>query len=325
MCMSEEYFVKICEKKLSSIIFSAKKRRIWIYGAGKGGRTLNNVLRNNGIHIEGFIDKRALEIKEYDGYRVELINSLNPDNDYIVIGIWSVDYSILATMERFGFSNLDFYYVIAGEGIHDGAFVFSKENTVYKGCSIGRYTYGYKQLMEFYPLAEKIGSFCSINITARIWNNHPAEFVTTSPILDHLIFYGWEKYSDRQYLIKKYGKYLNNSSFENSSLRKNGVVTIGNDVWIGANVIILPGVKIGNGAIIAAGAVVTKDVPDYAVVGGVPASVLKYRFSPHVIKQLLEIKWWDWSIDKIEENIEFLFDPERFVDMFSKLSQKGGI
>lgn len=80
---------------------------------------------------------------------------------------------------------------------------------------------------------------------------------------------------------------------------------IGNDVWIGANAIILQGVTIGDGAIIAAGAVVTKDVPPYAIVGGVPAKVIKYRFSDEVILKLLQIKWWDkpeeWIIQKLEK------------------------
>ena len=84
-------------------------------------------------------------------------------------------------------------------------------------------------------------------------------------------------------------------------------------MWIGANVIILPGVKIGNGAIIAAGAVVTKDVEPYAIVGGVPAKLIKYRFKKEEINQLEEIKWWNWSIEEIERNIELFYRPEKFL------------
>lgn len=82
------------------------------------------------------------------------------------------------------------------------------------------------------------------------------------------------------------------------SIIKNGKVTIGNDVWIGAGTIILPNIKIGNGVIIAAGAVVTKDIPDYAMVGGVPAKVIKYRFNPQEIEILNKVKWWNWSDEK---------------------------
>lgn len=80
-------------------------------------------------------------------------------------------------------------------------------------------------------------------------------------------------------------------------------VLIGNDVWIGANSVIMPGVTIGDGAVIGAGAVVTKDVPAYAIVVGVPAKIAKYRFSDEVIRKLLEIKWWDLDRDVIKKNI----------------------
>lgn len=73
-------------------------------------------------------------------------------------------------------------------------------------------------------------------------------------------------------------------------------VEIGNDVWVGTNAVIMGGVKIGDGAIVAAGAVVTKDVPPYAIVGGVPAKVIKYRFDEATIKELLALKWWDYDI-----------------------------
>jgi len=81
-------------------------------------------------------------------------------------------------------------------------------------------------------------------------------------------------------------------------------VIIENDVWIGANSVIMPGVKVGNGAIIGANAVVTKDVPDYAIVGGVPAKIIKYRFDEKTISSLLELKWWDLDKAIIKENIE---------------------
>lgn len=80
-------------------------------------------------------------------------------------------------------------------------------------------------------------------------------------------------------------------------------VSIGNDVWIGANSVILSGVEIGHGAVIGAGAVVTKDVPPYAIVVGVPAKVIKYRFSEDIIEELLEIKWWDRDEKSLQNNI----------------------
>ncbi|MCX7745839.1 MAG: Vat family streptogramin A O-acetyltransferase [Clostridia bacterium] len=85
-----------------------------------------------------------------------------------------------------------------------------------------------------------------------------------------------------------------------------GDTVIGNDVWIGYDSILMPGVKIGDGAVIAAKSVITKDVPPYAIVGGNPAKVIRKRFSDEVIEYLLQIKWWDWSIEKITESIPAL-------------------
>jgi virginiamycin A acetyltransferase len=85
-----------------------------------------------------------------------------------------------------------------------------------------------------------------------------------------------------------------------------GDIVIGNDVWIGYDAIIMSGVKIGDGAIIGTRAVVTNDVPPYTIVGGIPAKVIKKRFSDDIILKLLKIKWWDWSYEKIQTNIQFI-------------------
>jgi acetyltransferase-like isoleucine patch superfamily enzyme len=81
-------------------------------------------------------------------------------------------------------------------------------------------------------------------------------------------------------------------------------IAIGNDVWIAARAILLDGVVIGNGAIVGAGAVVTADVPPYAVVGGVPARIIRYRFSPEQIALLEASKWWDWDVNRLKEHYE---------------------
>src|SRR5690606_29947135 len=94
-------------------------------------------------------------------------------------------------------------------------------------------------------------------------------------------------------------------------------VKIGNDVWIGEDAIIMGGVKIGDGAIIAARAVVTKDVPPYSIYGGVPAKLIKYRFDNYIIKKLLAIKWWDLEESWIRENYYLFHDAEKFISNFN--------
>ena len=85
-----------------------------------------------------------------------------------------------------------------------------------------------------------------------------------------------------------------------------GDIVIGNDVWIGYEAVIMAGVHIGNGAIIAARAVVTKDVPPYTIVGGVPARLIKKRFDEEVIRELETLKWWDWSAEKIQQCFPYI-------------------
>lgn len=164
---------------------------------------------------------------------------------------------------------------------------------------IGKYTYGYSDLG--ITFLKKVGAFTSIGEGSKVVpNNHIMSFVTTSPVLQYKSFDMID-----EYLEKKYGDDPSNS------------VTIGNDVWIGANCIIFQGVTIGDGAVIGAGSIIRRDVPPYAVVVGVDR-IIKYRFSQEIINKLLKIQWWKWSDDKIRENIKFMYDIEKFVNKFYK-------
>lgn len=137
----------------------------------------------------------------------------------------------------------------------------------------------------------KIGKFCSIACGAKfLFNsaNHTMKSLSTYPF--PIFFEEWGL--DVRDIT---------SAWDNK-----GDIVIGNDVWIGYEAVIMAGVTIGDGAIIGTRAVVTKDVPPYTIVGGVPARQIRKRFSEDMIAYLLALKWWDWPIEKISENIEFI-------------------
>ena len=140
----------------------------------------------------------------------------------------------------------------------------------------------------------KIGMFCTI-----AWNGginpgtHPAKFITTSTSF--------------------FGPAIITGESEN--------VIIGNDVWTGCNSVIQEGVTIGDGAIIGSGAIVTKNVPPYAIVGGVPAKIIKYRFDEKIIDLLLQLKWWEMPATFIDNNID-LFLRELTIDSLHDLNDR---
>lgn len=131
-----------------------------------------------------------------------------------------------------------------------------------------------------------IGKFCSIgkNFSCGL-GLHPLNGISTSPM-----FYSTKKQNGFSLVSK-------NNYVENKN------ITIGNDVFIGMNVTILDGVKIGNGAVVGACSFVNKDIPDYAIVGGNPAKILKYRFKENEIERLNSLSWWNWDEDKLK-NVE---------------------
>ena len=111
--------------------------------------------------------------------------------------------------------------------------------------------------------------------------------------------------------VSTYPKFNNPAGL---NLKNSRQVIVGNDVWIGYGATIMSGVKIGNGAVIGAGAVVAKNIPPYAIAVGNPARVVKYRFDEATIKKLLAVKWWNWSLEKLADNLPIMSDVEKFLE-----------
>jgi virginiamycin A acetyltransferase len=183
--------------------------------------------------------------------------------------------------------------------------IFLKNIITRKNIEVGDYTYyddaddplafENNVLYHFDMLGDKliIGKFCAIASGVKfIMNgaNHQIEPISTFPFA--IFENGWEKINEGIDLTKKYPH--------------KGDIVIGNDVWLGFEALIMPGVKIGNGAVIASKSVVTKDVPDYAIVGGNPAKIIRKRFDDATIARLQNIAWWDWPADKITDNLKII-------------------
>jgi acetyltransferase-like isoleucine patch superfamily enzyme len=134
-----------------------------------------------------------------------------------------------------------------------------------------------------------VGAYCSIaeEVVFLAGGDHDYHCVSTSPVLARLA--GRQRINSR------------------------GPIRVGNDVWIGHGAILLSGIEVGDGAVIAAGAVVTKDVPPYSIAAGVPARVVGFRFDEHVRRSLLEIRWWDWDQATIECRAADFFDVKTFI------------
>lgn len=161
---------------------------------------------------------------------------------------------------------------------------------------VGEYSYGLRR-ESFFPYHPDdrvtIGKYCSIADGVRfVFGEHRLDHVSTFPL--KAICFG---------------------ALPHAEAGSKGQIIVGSDVWIGVNAVVLSGNQIGPGAVVAAGSVVTKNVPPYAIVGGVPAQIIKYRFSSNQIEALLEIQWWDWPLEKIHENLALFYgDVDAFIE-----------
>ena len=162
--------------------------------------------------------------------------------------------------------------------------------------SVGRYTYcGY----DCWIIESDIGAFCSISNNVRIGGPaHPIKWVSSSPVFCK-------------------GKNILNKNFAEHSFTPFTRTSIGNDVWIGECTMIKAGVKIGNGAVIGMGSVVTKDIGDYEIWAGNPARFIRKRFDDDIIRGLIKSKWWDKPDSWLEKYMTHIPSPENFIKEIS--------
>ena len=186
--------------------------------------------------------------------------------------------------------------------------ILEKKNTdVDYGQRIGRHNYGPLAKPGDYDMnfIESIGSFCSFGPNTAVVQLHYMG-VTTHQFL----FSSWRYPEFHKILPHEKQEHIFKEHIASHK------TIIGNDVWTGRNVSIVAGVKIGDGAVLGTGAVVTHDVPDYAIVVGVPAKVIKYRFAPEQIEALKRIQWWNWDDETIAKRYDDFFDIDRFIEKY---------
>lgn len=200
---------------------------------------------------------------------------------FILIRVWS---KFLLKIRGSSIVNTEFGY---DSKVESGSNVFNSR--------FGRHSFaGYNCEISH----SEIGSFCSIGNNVILNPGvHPINWVSTSPVF----------YSGKDSVKVKYANF--------DKVKRRSLV-IGSDVWIGSNVVVMGGVNIGHGAIIGASSVVTKNVPPYAIVGGVPAKILKYRFDENLIEELLQSKWWELDENELKKVASKFMEPRNFLDNF---------
>ncbi|GAX91984.1 CatB-related O-acetyltransferase [Effusibacillus lacus] len=160
--------------------------------------------------------------------------------------------------------------------------IFTNQISHYSIYEVGDWTYGTPQIYSYGDgTTLRIGKFCSMadGVILMLGGEHRSDWVTTYPF--NPIFPEADQYKGHP--------------------KTKGDINIGHDVWIGKDALILSGVTIGNGAVIGARSVVTRNVPPYAIVGGNPAKIIRFRFPQDVIDELQKIAWWNWNLEQIRE------------------------
>ena len=308
----DERYILICEAIETAL--QKGKRDFIIYPFGMNGMMTKSILNERYSIQEKYILDNKLCAFRPDVKSVAEIESLDAKNCTLLLTIENPKFyeEVLDAVKPYFLDEVMLK-------------IFSKENVenfIAKNIAqnqtpnppqpkVGKYSYG---PLTQNPAVEEIGAFCSFAFGTDVVSNHTRYCISTHPMTYagtgiHELFT-----PPMTYDMQKDALWYFPGITPKGHRHKERRITIGNDVWLGRNVIITNYANIGDGVIAGAGAVITKDVPDYAIVAGVPARIIGYRFTSEQIKALKEIAWWDWSDDKIRENYDdFFLSADEFI------------
>lgn len=286
--------IKECiEKRLQS-----GKSKFIIYPFGDVGIQVKHILSEvYGIYPEYILDnnlcKYNIDIKPLD-----FLNQINT-REYILI-LASINPTIYNQLKQ----SVEEYF--PKENIAEIRNIKTNHNYTIRG----RYSYG--PLCNHW-LVKSVGNFCSFAVGCDVTENHPMSLISTHPFLyagyDSIFGYSYDDYKNADWHL--------DGVTPKGHVEKLSRIEIGNDVWLGKNVTITNGSNIGNGVVAGAGTIITKDVPDYAIVVGAPAKIIRYRYTPEQINALNKIKWWNWTDDEIRERYKDFYLPiQDFIEKY---------
>ncbi|WPC41030.1 CatB-related O-acetyltransferase [Clostridium sp. JS66] len=289
-------------RNMLKIADTVRNKKIIIWGTGECAQITTLICNMLKLNIEYYVDndKSKWDTKLNNTY-IKSPKYILDDTDYVIL-ICSMYFNEISSQVQRDLKKCDYYSVFNIEKVYNKSYF-----------KVGKYTYGYKKWNFKGTYIKEIGAFCSIAWNVLLVDNHPMGCITTSNILK----ISKEEYSGEEKVPGIVSKEKLPKIDELGSIGVPNII-IGNDVWIAENVIIFNNVKIGNGAIIGAGSIVKKDVPDYAIVVSAPARIIRYRFSREEIDILNKVQWWNWSDEKISENINLLANKEMFFEKFKK-------
>lgn len=301
--------IKNCIEKQLKCCLGGEK--IIICPFGDIGLQVKSILNNcYGIQeryiIDNYLCKFNSEIKN-----VSFLKTIDTSSYSVILA--TKDYSIYDTLKK------DVAKYVHSKNIVELPSMMKKE-TIKKELEkekkkytiVGKYSYG---PLCNHRLVESVGSFSGIGPGCDVVQNHAMNYITVHPF----IFSGGDNdlVSLFKYDERKEADWYFPGVRPKGKIEKCSRIKIGNDVWLGKNVIITNGANIGNGVIVGAGAVITKDIPDYAVAVGVPARIIRYRYTEEQICALNQIAWWDWEEEQIRRRYNDLYLPiDEFINKY---------